>query len=359
MALREPFMVHTTLGAVQVELTPPEGEAYLITDIKMAGTGDNYATITVDRATVGYFRQGMTLGSHLAFSDGQQQHSHGLQVASGALADQTQFKNLLNAGGVAPTSAAYIGCDDTGYDEDHMVKLTGQARPGHMTILAYLRQKGLFHGYPVPSGKTFKIGEIGDSTSWVIVEYQVWDARDVPPNAPNGPEAKEFIYLNYGTTGGTINTAGPHTLDTSDSPGEFPAFPFGSAVPAQTEIDLLGILASDVQLAEATASAYAATKYLKLRKDRRVLFDKSTNGLPYIGGIGDCAGDFDRIGAGYSIGGNYSDVDPRPPLMFDPPVSFKSGEELNVTWELAVAGSPTGLLVADQQVAFIQRVRRR
>lgn len=359
MALREPFMVHTVQGATAVTLTPPEGEAYLVKNVILDTFGNNYCTLKTDRSTVFYARAGMTLGNHLAFPYGMLNHAHALEIIAGALADHAEFQKLKNAGGQTGAPAMYVGADDAGQASAEYVQLKKVARPYHPTILEYLARRGLFKGFPVPSGKTFKLNETPGASSTVVVVYEVWDARDIRPDMPCGPEALEYIYLNYGTTGGTINTAGPHELDTSDTPTEFPAFPFGADVPANTEIDLLGILASDVQLGEATGAAYAATKYLKLQRERTVLHDKSASGLPYIAGTGEAAADYDRIGAGFSLGGNLSDVDAREPLMFAPPLQFKAGEELKVSWELAVAGAPTGLLVADQQVAFIQRVRRR
>lgn len=351
-------MVHVVQGATAVSLTPPEGEGYIVKDVLLYNTGDNYATIITDRATVGYFRAGMTLGNHLPFPDSQLKHSHGISTKSGTPADKTTFSEITNPGGNAPSTPVFLHQATPGGTALHSMELEPSARVDQPTVLKFLSQRGLFGGYPVPSGKIWKIDETPGSSAVVVVIYEVWDARDIRPDMPNGPEAKEYIYINYGTTGATLAVAGPTELDTSDSPTEFPAFPFGDSVPANTEIEILGVLASPVQLAEATAAAYAATKKLKFQKERTVLFDKDANGLPYIGLTGIAEGDFDRIGAGYSLGGNLSDVDPRPPLMFDPPLKFSAGEELKVSWELAVNGSPTGLLVADQQVGLIQRVRR-
>ncbi|GAH56589.1 unnamed protein product, partial [marine sediment metagenome] len=65
MALKQPFAVKNVLGDTDLALEAGPGESLLVKDIFTHYCSDDYCTITIDKATVGYFRQSGTLGAHI------------------------------------------------------------------------------------------------------------------------------------------------------------------------------------------------------------------------------------------------------------------------------------------------------
>jgi len=225
------------------------------------------------------------------------------------------------------------------------------------TLLGLLREWGLFNGYPVASGQTFSLSGAKGSNAVQMVVYDVYDPGDVRPDEPNGSASAEYLYINYGDAGSNINTDGDTRLTHSLTPAEFPDFPFGAVVPAQRQIEVIGILASTFAPKENDGTNYCYTKYLKLMRERTVLFDEDRNGLLFYDPTTTVRGHVDRVGEGYSLIGNFSDVDYRPPLLFDPPLVFSPGEELSVILTTEKGGSGQNIATDEHQVGFILRVR--
>jgi hypothetical protein len=88
--------------------------------------------------------------------------------------------------------------------------------------------------------------------------------------------------MNYGHTGDAIAAAGTYLYDTSSSPDEFPAFPFGKTVPAKLNAKIHAMFASDVTIIGDATTKYVKTAYIKMVKDRETLFDEDRNGIPFF-----------------------------------------------------------------------------
>ena len=224
------------------------------------------------------------------------------------------------------------------------------------TILGLLGRLGLFAGYPIEEGQTLKFSGVKEANAVQLVIYQVGDAGDYLKSAPNGSEADEYLFLNYGRVAAALTTAGSTIYDTVKSPAEFPDFPYAKDVPAKMEIDLLGILASPVRdYDDATHVTYS--QYLKLIRERVTLFDDDKNGLLMLGtGLADAAATI--YGEGQSLLGNYSDVDRRLPFLLDPPITFSPGEELGVYITHAIVTNAASIAAAAAEIALIERVRK-
>ena len=115
-------------------------------------------------------------------------------------------------------------------------------------------------------------------------------------------------------------------------------------------------MASDFRPEENDGTDDIATQYLKLIQDRVVLFDEDRNGFLLYTTALEVTGGKDEVAEGYSVIGNYSDVDCRLPLMFDPPLEFVPGTELLVMLTTDQHGSGQNIAVADQEVAIIEKV---
>jgi len=296
MALVEPFMVKSDyeLGAGEsFTLKADTGESFLIKDIFIIKSNCDYCSISIDRDTVGFFRsQGHTLRSHLF-----------------------------------PTK------DQIG------VMYSGLKSIRSKTLLSLMIERGYFKGFPVAEGQKFIISPYPETSSLgnVVVIYEKYDAGDIKKEDINGSEAKEYVYVAYGRISEEVKKAGEYVYDVMINPEEFADFPFERECPAKTEIEVLGIIGWEA-ISVADASNYTYTKYLKLFKGRKMLFDAEKKGLPvyqwYLTGITGENG-----GKGLSVCGQYTEKDYRMPLIFDTPITFGSGEELRIILEVGAEGS--------------------
>lgn len=355
--IKDPYMVKTVLGDTDLTLEADSGEAFKVWDILIDTPASNYITVKIDKDTVGYFRVGGTLGSHLPFVLGRSKHAHDWKTSATAVGDQTSFAGLVNAGGTE-VAAKMIGGLAASATHRRVGELAEVPRVGQKTILGLLRDLGLFHGFPIAEGQKLTITGAKQAGAIQIAEYEIYDPIDIRKTDENGSESKIYTYLNYGNAGASILAAGDNLVATSASPKEFPAFPFGVDVPAKSQIEVLGILASGFAPKENNGTNYSYTKFLKLIKERKTLFDEDLNGLLCLAEFATAFGNMDMVGEGKSLIGNYSSVDAKSPFIFRKPIPFESGEEMNVYWNLVAAGTGINLAIDEHEVCFILRVSR-
>ncbi|MBA7523127.1 hypothetical protein ES705_15250 [subsurface metagenome] len=301
----------TQLGDVDLELEAKTGQGLIIKNIQIFNPASNYISVSISKTSVGYFRVGGSLGSHLSFHLGKAWHTN-IRTVPGNI-NQT-------------------------------------------TLLEYLSKLGLFTGYPISSGEKFLITGAKQDDAIQCVEYEIWEAADVTPEMENGSKSTSFLYINYGTSPSTINEETDVLLDTPNNPAEFPDFPFGEMVPANRDIQLHGILASDVKPASMDPNKWTDTKFLKFMQGKVFLFDEDRQGLLYLPPSGAPAMADPDVGEGTSLAGNYTDVDLKYPFMFDPPLIFPQGQELTIYWQCQkeAAGVPISLEL--QEVGLILKM---
>jgi len=308
MALKATNQVKMVIGSADLTLKADPGESFLITGVMVNAASATYVTLKIEKTTVGYFRVDITYGNHLAFPQAKD-----TSIALAILYP----KNLLNL----------------------------------------LQELGIFKGYPIAEGETFVLTGAAGANDVKAIIYDIYDAEDQKNTAPNGSKANEYMLINYADTGGVIDTAGDQRYDNPLNPVEFPQFPWAADVPAKYNITIHGILGSEVGVRNATPATAIYTQYLKLVKDREVLFDEDRNGLPFsFAGVAGAVGT--KQAGGNSVIGNFNHVDPRPPLIFSTPLLFGPGDELNVyaTTVEPVDGSSIAALY--QVLATIQTVAR-
>lgn len=300
----------TVIGDTDLELEAKTGQGLVIKDIKIEDPANDYITVSISKTTVGYFRVGGGLGSHLDF---------------------------------------HVGSFVAAYPQTKVGKIN------QTTILSYLSTLGLFTGYPVASGEKFLITGAKQSTAVQLIDYEIWDADDITPEMENGSKSISYLYINYGQSGASINVATDVVLDTPNNPAEFPDFPFGKIVPANRSIELHGILASDVQYRLGSTS-YIYSQYLKFMQGKTFLFDDDKNGLLYHGmpALGSYATIHPALGR--SVAGNYTAIDLRYPFMFYPPLVFPQGQELTVSWKMAVGATAQSITSEFQEVGLILKM---
>lgn len=358
MALKQPFALKTVIGTDTPELKADSGEAFLIKDILIWRAKSSYITARIEKSTIGYFRIKGPFGSHQEFRRGAAQHSHTIRVDGGAPGITTREarirdtanRNRLFTIGIEENLSADV------HDETEALMFSGYHNTP--TLLGYLGEKGIFKGFPVAEGQTFTISGMENDDSVTLIVYEIYEPGDISAEQENGSMSKEYFFLNYGTTGDSITTPGDALYDTPVSPAEFPDFPFGKVVPAKYEIDILGICGSPRAPAENATDNYIYTKFLKMVKEREVLFDEDRQGILFMDNIIVNDSKIDRTADGYTLIGNLSSYDNNPPLMFPVPLTFLPGDELNIYLTTEGKGSYPTIEASEQEITLIENVRR-
>jgi len=211
-------------------------------------------------------------------------------------------------------------------------------------LMRFLVDRGLPFSLPIAEGQKLNISRPA-GTGKIIVLYDRYDAGDIRADMPNGTDSKIYGFLQYLRETTARQTDGDMALDVSITPAEFPDFPAGKAVPARMSIKLHGI--AGCPYADFTSGDNGFyTKYLKLIREREVLFDEDREGFlfwgndqtaqPAIYTLGRSV-----IGSGAEFAMFNSFYANKQPLMFDPPLVFASGEELLVSETIEAIGSHT------------------
>lgn len=212
-----------------------------------------------------------------------------------------------------------------------------------MNLTDFLLKQGVNIAIPVAEGQTFSIDSINAATE-IVVEFERYSAGDITAIMPNGSDSKEYTFLQYMTSSENLAVDGDLLIDQSLSPAEFPDFPCGKVVPAKTTINMLGLVGNPK--AYGFGGTGIITTYVKLVKDREILFDPDRNGIPFrgqpSGGHTDSyQTDFSLIGGCIDGKEDSQKADISFPLMFNPMLNFVSGEELLIYVTIDQLGSGT------------------
>lgn len=308
------------------DLEAKTGESLRIKRIEcIPSTNDTYITINVDRVTVGYYRIKGKSGGHL----------------------DTLRNNYIKR-----------------------------------NLMEYLTDKGINVTIPIAEGQTLNIDRYAEAGN-VLLIYDRFSAGDARATDPNGSDSSIYTFIQYAKIGTTPAASGDHLIDTAITPSQFPDFPCDKVVPARNTIELLGIVGSPFNLGGAGPLGFA-TSFLKLIKDREVLFDTDRNGIPFdaqdvaavalaykanFSLIGSCTSltpdthtHVENIDVAYTqnavTGAESITFEPSgDPLMFEPALKFEAGQELNAYITLVMTGVGVWVDDTDDQ-AFILRVRK-
>jgi len=287
MALKNAYMVKSNMltATSSLKLEAKVGESLLIKGLYFGALhSGGFVEILIDRVNVGFFYVGDINANHL---------------------EQWQLGTLLG------------------------------------NVFDRLIAKGIMAGYPVAEGQTIEIKpHTAGATVIGSIVYEVHEAGDMKAEMPNGSASDEFLFLNYGTNAIEIAIDATGTLDKSRNPSEYPAFPFGDVVPAKYEMEILGFLM--IAWKDAQGNANPNYAFLKLTKDRKILFDEDRQGI--------CV----REGMGFLTWGpcRQTNVDME---LFPTPLLFGSGDELLVQ----MTAGDTAIAIDDIMLATIQRARRK
>lgn len=302
--LREGNCVKLFTGATSGDLEAYAGESLIIKRIEcFQDDGDTYLTAKTDRVTVGFYR-------------------------------------------VQGKSAGHIN--------------TTQADVLKFNIMEFLNKQGVNVSLPVAEGQTFSWTTTA-AVNAVMIIYDRYDAGDILNTAPNGSEAKQYVFMQYMNIGTPLTVSGDALFDVSLSPSEFPDFPCGKVVPPRYTITLLGLIGCPWCDGQDTEIGFYTT-HIKLIKDRKTLFDRDRNGLPFKAAR--ISADTTRYGADYTVIGagkmtfNQAQDPAGEPLMFDPPLVFNAGDELNIYAVCTAFGVAPGWTITVPDLAAILKVQK-
>lgn len=344
----------TVFGDTDLELEARTGQGLVIKNVFIYNPLTSYVTFSISKTTVAYFRVGGVLGSHLPFPLGRSEHSHDMYIA-GTDWGIGDCGYLVNAGQVQDSGFGLMNAPGSSMHR-RMGNLANIGHINHGTILSLLQNLDLFTGYPISSGEKFLITGAKQANAIQCVEYEIWDEADITPDMENGSKSTSYLYINYGATSAVLLNEDPVVLGVANNPAEFPDFPFGNIVPAGRNIELHGILASDVKPLAATDAAYTVSKFLQFMQGKVFLFDEDRQGLLYYAPLDESPGDVDIIAEGFSFGGNYSTIDLRNPFFFDPPIIFPQGQELTIAWKCEKKGAGSSISTALQEIGLILKM---
>lgn len=229
-----PFREKTVLSAATLALSPVPGRSFKITDIQIkTSESEDYATLRSGLTSVGYFSVGDGDHNHLSL-----------------------FPDISN-----PESLRH-----------------------------FFEAADLVFDYPVVEGDSFSV-TLENAADLIKICYEEYEAGDMTPDLPNAKGASQLLLPLYGTNTDTLDAAGFLLIDKMINPAEFTNFPFESVVPTGRTLRLHAIMFLDVSHNSYTASAdtIMQTKYLRLTKNREVLFDMEMNGF-YVLGAGAATG---------------------------------------------------------------------
>lgn len=307
MALREPLMhklVSLSSASSATLLTVPTALGYKVKGIHVldppAGSAGSpvFMTLKVQRTTIGFWRIDSTYGNHLGYKDRAARND---------------------------------------------------------SLFTYLVQQGIFPPIPLVQGESL-IAEFSSAFSGkILLVYEVYDAGDVQSTAPLGSQATELYYILYGTNDSAITSTGYYELTKVFNPVEFPKFPFGEKVPANTVIEIIGCLAQDVGR-YVSSSVYANTTRLRFVRGLTELFDEDKLGFIFQGSYSTTAGYY--YGTGVSFFFSAREDKNMPPRLFSPTLVFQPGEELKIYVGVSCTGSDGGLAGGTIDVPLIMHVRR-
>jgi len=232
-----------------------------------------------------------------------------------------------------------------------------------VNLMAFLVGLGLPFALPIAEGQKLNISRPA-GTGKIQLLYDRYDAGDISKNMPCGTESKNYGFLQYLRESTLLTASGDMLLDTAITPAEFPDFPAGKAVPAKMSIKLHGIVGcpfSDYLYVTDSYRGYYST-YLKMTREREVLFDEDRKGFLFFGKSAGSQENYYRLGK--SLIGSSAEFKEvaafwagKPPMMFDPPLEFASGEELLVHIS-AIKDGVRDMTANLADVALIQEVIR-
>lgn len=219
---------------------------------------------------------------------------------------------------------------------------------GFFSIVGVMRVLGLLSPIPVAEGETLTITAPG-ANDYLNVRYDVYDADDIQSAMKNGSKGNTYDLFQVVSNSNVLTAAGDLPLDQSDLDTLFPAFPGGVVVPARHKMTLKAMFGSPAATGSATGQF---TTKLKLLRDREDMLDADLLGIDFLGDAADAGGSVIFTPVASRIAAGVAFVHPRI-FVFDDPVIFEAGSELNVYATIGDSGAGSDFTAGQVKVGML------
>ena len=197
---------------------------------------------------------------------------------------------------------------------------------GIRSTLSELTHYGLGLDIPVGAGQKVEITAPGASNYMELV-YDVYTPDEQTPDLPYGTESDRYKLYQVISNSTAVTAAGDVALDQSDIDSAFPAFPGGDVVPGGMEMRLHALFGGGYSRGDGSDNTLQST-YFRMIKDREDILDKDMNGIILLGDASYTTDGKTYVTDAGRLNVGAANLPPRV-LVFDDPVVFKPGTELN------------------------------
>ena len=217
-------------------------------------------------------------------------------------------------------------------------------------ITDLFKAAGLFPQWPVAAGETITISA-GAASSYLEMVYDAYDEGDQRAEMFNGSRSGSYRLFQMISNSSVLGAAGDLPLDQSDLDSAFAQFPGGDVVPTNTRAVLRGLFGAGVTTSTGGTNGQWTT-FLKFLKDREEMFDRDLVGMNYLGNAADTSN-----AVVYSSVMSQLNV-PRANdhgriVVFDEPIIFGPGEELNIIATIGETGSAMDFVAGDVKLGLV------
>lgn len=223
------------------------------------------------------------------------------------------------------------------------------------SLFNWLIAEGIFSPIPVPTGMKLFLEGVNDADSIAQVVYDKFDTGDVSSSETNGTNSTKYDLLQYGQIAGAA-VAGENLFTAQITDNGYPAFPFGRVVPSKFRFTLRGIAFSSFNKTDNTDTDEMFSASMRFVRERKTLFDEDLNGLLYRGV--NQASDGQVYGNGQQSGGQRSSVDISDPLIFETPIVFEEGDDLDIFLNMILNSGAVNVDAIDTEMALIFNVEK-
>jgi len=236
-----------------------------------------------------------------------------------------------------------------------MYLLAERPSAGIFSTYRVLKAAGIDLDIPIEAGQVLNITAPGTNNYMEIV-YDLYDEGDVKAEEPNGSKADKYTLLQVISNSGVLAAAGDLALDRSDTNAAFPNFPAGAVVPAKHKMILRGLFGAPASKGTGTANGEYTT-FLKFLKDREDIFDPALIGINFLGDATFTTASLSNTTIMSRLLRPFAYVQAGL-IMFDNPIEFDSGSELNVFATIARTGAGGDFVAGDVKLGLVFDVLR-
>ncbi len=235
----------------------------------------------------------------------------------------------------------------------HLLSSNHQGTIGSM--MEEFKKFGLFPEIPVAEGQVLTITG-ATANDFLELVYDLYEAGDIKSTDFNGTDSADYRMFQVISNSIAPTETGDEPLDASDLDPVFIDFPADKVVPPNTRILLRGLFGSPVSKGDG-ANQDQYSSHIKFLKDREDIFDKDLTGFLYRGDVSHTAAstiyaaDASRLDKPIAL-------NPARVIVFDDPIVFEAGAELNVLATIVETTGAADIAIGGIKLGMILDIHR-